>query len=386
MRPHTITPYCHMVYETSKKKQSFVRQDMVKYAQIHGIKPAARRFGCSKNTIKLWQKRYQEGGIGALVNQRKGPNRIPHKLSKEDEEHIIKCRKQAPCYGPKRLRWGYGIQASEGAIARVLKQNSLTRKRTKKYQRKQDLRHIKAAYKALSHHQEDVKHLYDIPHYWPQLQKNHLPKYQYTVRDTKSGMMMLGYGREYNEQYSTIITEQYLEHLRAHGVDLGEVIVQTDNGSEFGGGRNRNLSKPGFLSAIESYGAVHRFIPPGMCNANADVETVHATIEQEFFDLESFSDVKEFFEKAQVYQYFYNIGRPNFSKKGKTPLQIIMEDRPNISPKVVDFPVLDLDHQFRLKYPDRGASHEKKVGGQYLPKLPAFCQRKALGPFFSQQH
>ena len=74
------------------------------------------------------------------------------------------------------MKWAFPeIKASEGAIARVLKQNDLTKKRRKKYQRKQDLRAKKAKYTALSHHQEDVKHLYDIPHYWEQIQRKGLP-------------------------------------------------------------------------------------------------------------------------------------------------------------------------------------------------------------------
>ena len=86
MRSKQSTAYCHMVYESNKQKQINVRQDMVKYAQSHSIKAAARRFGCSKNTVKKWFRRHQEGGIGALVNQRKGPKNIPHKASKEQEK------------------------------------------------------------------------------------------------------------------------------------------------------------------------------------------------------------------------------------------------------------------------------------------------------------
>ena len=370
MRSKVVTLYCHMVYQSTKEKQVNVRQDIVKYAQKYGIKPASHRFGCSKNTVKKWMRRFEKGGIGALVNQRKGPKHIPHKMPEEEEKLILKYRKQAPCYGPKRLIWFFDIKASEGAVARVLRQHGLTRKKRKKHQRKQDLREQKAAYKALTHHQEDVKHLYDIPHYWAQMERKKLPRYQYTIRDTKSGVMMLGYGSEYSELYSRIMTERYLYHLQLHGVELGEVIIQTDNGVEFGGTR-RNLTKESFANMIEQQiGAKHRFIPPGMCNANADVESVHATIENEFFDLESFEDKQDFWIKIQAYQHFYNIARPNFSKKGKTPLQIILEDRPNISPSVVNFPVVDLDAEFRA----RCAKYEpkvKKYGGQYLPKLPA---------------
>ena len=358
-----------MIYENSKRKQTSIRQEMVKYAQIHGIKPAARYFGCSKNTVKKWTRCYESGGTGALTNGQKGPKNIPHKTSKEVEEHIIKCRKQAPCYGPKRLKWAFeDIQVSESAIARILRQNNLTRKRRKKYQRKQDLRMVKAAYyKGLSHHQEDVKHLYDIPHYWTQLQKMRLPCYQYTVRDTKSGMMMLGFGSEYNEQYSTIMTERYLYHLRLHGILMKEVTIQTDNGSEFGA-KKRHIDQLGLRNTIErEIGAKHNFIPPGMSNANADVESVHATIEDEFFHLQTFSGRDDFWVQVQAYQYFYNLVRPNFSKQGKTPLQIVMEDRPGIDTMVAGFPVLDLDAEFRAKYRD---NIEVRGGGQGLPKLP----------------
>ncbi|MBS3904554.1 MAG: hypothetical protein KGZ39_04435, partial [Simkania sp.] len=92
----------------------------------------------------------------------------------------------------------------------------------------------------------------------------------------------------------------------------------------------------------------------------------HSTVEAEFFDLESFDSRKEFFRKVQAYQYFYNFVRPNFSKAGKTPLQIILEDRPYTSPEVLNFPVYDLDALFRQKMELPAI----KSGDQYVHKLP----------------
>ena len=128
------TPYCHMIYESSTNKKFSVKQDIVRYAQQKGNKPAAKRFGCSKNTVKLWRRRYETNGIRGLADQRRGPKVIPHKTPQKEEERIIKAREQAPCYGPKRLRWAYDLSASEGAIARILRVNNLTRKQKKKYQ------------------------------------------------------------------------------------------------------------------------------------------------------------------------------------------------------------------------------------------------------------
>ena len=180
----------------------------------------------------------QGKGSSGLVNRPRIPLKIPHKTSVEQEKKIIEARMQAPCYGPKRLKWYFDIEASESAVGRVLKQNKLTKKRRKKYQTKNDLREVKARYRALTHHQLDVKHLYDIPYYWPQMTKKKLPKYQYTLRDTKSGFIFLGYGKEYNEAYSELFIDLYLEKLE---VDVSQVIIQTDNGPEFGGNKRRKV-------------------------------------------------------------------------------------------------------------------------------------------------
>lgn len=77
---------------------------MIRYAQQRGNKAAARRFGCSKNTVKLWRRRYEEKGMSGLEDRRKGSNDIPHKTPFEEEKRIIECREKAPCYGPKRLK------------------------------------------------------------------------------------------------------------------------------------------------------------------------------------------------------------------------------------------------------------------------------------------
>jgi hypothetical protein len=94
-----------------------------------------------------------------------------------------------------------------------------------------------------------------------------------------------------------------------------------------------------------------------------------STIEKEFFDIESFVNVQDFWIKVQAYQLFYNVVRPNYSKAGKTPSQIILEERPNVDPKIFLFPVLDLDEEFRKLH---GLEKINVSGGQTLPKLPDF--------------
>ena len=149
------------------------------------------------------------------------------------------------------------------------------------------------------------------------------------------------------------------------------LIINHYHVSEFGA-KKRDIMTPGFVNTIVmEYGAEHRYIPPGCSNANADVESFHATIEREFFDLESFGSREHFFHKATVYQSFYNFVRPNFSKKGKTPLQIFMDDYPGLSTEILNFPVYDLDAVFRQKM--------ELVGGHYVHKLPVIRVTSSRG-------
>ena len=374
------TTYCGMMFKRSPEEQISIRQQIVRYAQLHGNKPAARRYGCDVRTVREWRKRFQAQGTRGLENRSRAPHSCPHKLSLEIEEQIVQKREIAPCYGPKRLKFfNPSLQASEGAIYRVLKERGLVRRQKKKYRVKQDLRSVKALYQSLTHHQEDVKHLYDIPYYWPQMTTWRLPKYEYTIRDTKSGFTVVAFADEYNEQYSTILTETYLRHLKSFGIDLKDVIIQTDNGSEFGA-RKRDVKTPGFVNTIVmEWGATHNYIPPGCSNANADVESFHATVEKEFFNLEAYQSKEEFFRKVQAYQYFYNFVRPNFSKAGKTPIQIVLEDRPDISPKVLNFPVYDLDALFRQKM-EIPVNKMMGLRDQYVQKLPVSRVRRLKIP------
>lgn len=158
-----LKPYCTMMKQASKEHIFKVRKHVVLDAQNKGIKPASRKWNISRNTIRTWVRRFEEGGNKGLQDQRNGPKHIPHKTSLEVTNQVIKARITAPCYGPRRLQYFFELQCSTGAIERILRTNELTRKRRKKYQKKNDLREAKSKWKSGTYVQMDVKYLYDIP-------------------------------------------------------------------------------------------------------------------------------------------------------------------------------------------------------------------------------
>ena len=195
----------------------------------------------------------------------------------------------------------------------------------------------------------DVKYLYDIPRYWPQMKSLGLPQYQYTVRELSTGAQFLAYGSELSTTYAEITIRRLLQHLEKYGVDLREVIAQSDNGGEFDGQAIKKKDR-GFTHTVEKiFSATHLRIPPGCKNAQADVETVHNLIEDEFFDIESFRNRRDFFAKITTYQNFFNLARKNGSRKYKSPLDLMKEKAPHLDPRILCLPPIDLDATFSSK-------------------------------------
>ena len=93
----------------------------------------------------------------------------------------------------------------------------------------------------------DTKDLKDIPHYWPQMEALKLPRYQFTAREVRSGLMFLGFSNEKSATSACLFARLLCEHLRNCGLDLKKTKFQTDNGSEFIGCFRQDRTRDGFL-------------------------------------------------------------------------------------------------------------------------------------------
>jgi transposase len=313
-----------------------LRHELVRHAKTHGVRAAMRRYGCARNTVRLWLRRWQAGDE-ALADHSRRPKHQPRKTGEKVTRAVIAARRMAPCLGARRLVDMFQLPVGKGAVHRILRDAELVRARPRKHRRKADLRAIKAAHPPLHRLQMDVKYLTDIPHYWPQLQAQGLPRFQYTIRDEALGALYLSYASDLSKTYASLALERVLKHLGTHGVDLAQVEVRTDLGSEFDGD-TVHYRPDGFHGTILAAGAKHRFNPPARPNANADVESSHATIEAEFFDLESFRGPAHFLDAVTTYQHFFNFARRNRSRGNRAPADILTERATKIDPRALLLP------------------------------------------------
>src|ERR1700731_1185656 len=118
---------------------------------------------------------------------------------------------------------------------RIWREHGLLKKRRRKYQRKQDLAHIKACWALFQQISAVTKDLDDIPRYWLQAQRLHLPAIQYTARDVRSGLLFWAFAEQRSASASAVFASRIQQHLDRYGVSLRDLVWQTDNGGEFKG-------------------------------------------------------------------------------------------------------------------------------------------------------
>jgi hypothetical protein len=243
----------------------------------------------------------------------------------------------------KRLKSEFNLPCSHEAIRRILHEHNLIKKRHKKHKRKRDLRRIKKRWKLFNQITVDTKELKDIPHYWPQMKTLGLPKYQFTAREVRSGLMFLGSANHCTAYNACLFAQILCGHLNVCGVDMKSLKIQSDNGKEFMGCFRQDRTRDGFERVVKGFGSIHKRIPVRAWSYNSDVETVHATIETEFYDLENFESVRDFHQRVASYQAWYNLVRKNSNKDDKPPWQIIKGPHTQMSIDVARLPAIMLD-------------------------------------------
>jgi transposase-like protein len=316
------------------------RHHMVMLARKSGIKPTARCFAVSRNTVRKWLRRYQQTHVAGLSEQSRAPHHIPHKTSAAIENRVVRLKKRLPRFGSKRLVRDYAPGCGHGAFDRICHEHDLGRRRKRRRERRNDLRAMKARYRFGRRTCNDTKHLDDIMEYWVQAIRRRLPLFQYSHRDVRTGTMFLGFADELSGTHTAVFTRVLVAWYRAHGVRLRGAVWLHDGGSEYIG--SVTAKHPSAFQRVLA-GAVIRGLQIPKTTYNAEVETIHNTIEFEFFEVERFRDRADFFAKASGYQLWYNCERRNCNRHDQSPLEILKKVAPKVDPRVLLLPALDLD-------------------------------------------
>jgi len=301
------------------------RLDMVNYALEHGVVEAAEYFNTSRKTVGKWKKRFEKSGIKGLYDQSRRPHTSPRSLKADKIEKVIEIKKYFGNISTKRLAKMNILPCCHETARKHLKLNGYGRgDKVKKYVAKRSLREMKEKWDVFEEIVVDTKYLWDMPNYFKYMKYYGLPRYQYTARDVKSGMLFTAYSNQISLAHSKVFVKTIVEFLRKNGVDVTKTTFQYDNGSEYVACvRAKEISR--MEQALKELGVGYQRIPVGRWSYNSDVETVHSIMEYEFFEIEPFKSREVFFEKAACYCLFFNNFRQNSNRDYKTPSDYIQE-------------------------------------------------------------
>jgi len=237
-------------------------------------------------------------------------------------------------------------------VYNILKRYKAYTPRKKRWRQKRDLREKKKGLGPLGKVQFDVKHLKDIAEYYRALKAYELPRYEYTARDVRTGMVVVAFGYEASLTNAVTFARYVAGHLERWGVKVRGTTWQTDNGAEFVGGAKAKRPSA-FTAAAERYGAKHDRTPPRAPTWNSDVEAFHRTIQDEFYRCGRFHGLGDFLAKANTYVAYYNVLRRNRYRGNQSPYQIASSLRPGLSHHLFTPPPIILD----LVDPEDGGYH-----------------------------
>jgi transposase len=194
----TPARYFDLVREMSNPYNHRLR--LIESAKQRGIKPTAQLFSTTVPTARKWLRRYQQRGPSGLVEQPRARLHQPQKTPPVLEAQLVQLRKTLPTFGARRVIREFDLPVGHGALERIWRSHGLIQKRRRKYQRKQDLAHIKAQWALFQQISAATKDLDDIPHYWPQAQSLDLPAVQYTAREVRSGLLFWSFAERRSQR------------------------------------------------------------------------------------------------------------------------------------------------------------------------------------------
>ncbi len=309
-------PYYTMIRSADHKQT--VRRELVRFAQKHGINAAARRFACSRNTVRKWLRRWQTEG--SVEEQSRRPASCPTQVDPQTEQTVLDSRTKTR-YGPHRLSdWlkrTKCLELSPWTIRNILKRNGLLKRRKKRatcypahwaWEPGQPFTLVQA----------DVKDVYDKGSLGTErtthLARLSLPRYQWTFLEAQSRLRFLAYSRRLTRDCGVAflwLCLKWLQHWAA--LPQEPVQIQTDWGEEFGGNNPARIDQLN-RKYFEPLGARLCRYPLGRKGYNGRIERLHRSDDEELYmpTLLEVRDTPHYLHYAFRWQAFYNLYRPHY--------------------------------------------------------------------------
>ena len=119
--------------------------------------------------------------------------------------------------------------------------------------------------------------------------------------------------------FATLKAFNMLKHR--YGIEIDAVM--TDNGAEFGSGKNtKNKDENPFERLLKEMEMKHHYTKPYRPQTNGKIERFWKTLKEDFTEDSLFNDKEDLKNELLGFIAYYNEHRPHSALNGKTPAQI----------------------------------------------------------------
>lgn len=303
----------------------------------HSIASIARSCGITRPTVyKALNRNKQDLSLDNLSTR---PKTCPKKIPVELENQIVQLRTETN-FGCLRiaceLRIRDGTEVHYNTVARVFKRNGLKKRKRIKTANSELRDYYLAPLRFWEIDTKEITDLHALPReVYDHVSKYNLPVYQYTAIDTFTRLRMLSYAYHNNFENGWAFIQYVIQCNRLAG-NHGELVIQTDNGMEYGGfypdklielNKELKILDPRIYdenSGKNNGGSTLIHIPKMQKQKQGHVERSHRTDDEELYipHLTKARNNQEFLELTQKWLWYYNTQRPHQGKymKLQSPL------------------------------------------------------------------
>src|SRR3989339_901516 len=281
----------------------------------------------SERALKYWLANFRDSGLTGLENKSTRPKSQPNETPISVKERIIELRQKTNLCA-KKLNYKLkkeNILIDDRTIGKIIKTEGLVRK----YR----VRKLKYAYIKVPVNKGELVEI-DIK-YVPQTLENKR-YYQYTAIDCASRWRHLKIYEEQSNHHSIVFLKEVIR-IFPYKIEA----VKTDNGFVFtnlytGTYKRADLlprQPHSFDRFCHENNIIHYLIDRGKPAQNGTVERSHRTDQEQFYEMNKFSSLKDLERKIQLWNMYYN-GLEHCGLKGKSPNQFLSDYQLTNPPKV----------------------------------------------------
>ena len=272
------------------------KQSLMKYAAVHGVSKASRKYNRTRSYIYFWLKRW-DGCVESLRPESRRPHHHPSQHTPAELKLIHDMRRRNPKLGMVefwcKLR-ARGYSRCIESLWRVLKREGLIVV-------KENDPYTPKPYQQMTHPGERVQiDVKVVPRKC--IADPELRLFQYTAIDEYTRYRILGAYPEQTTYSSYLFLLRVVNEFKRKGVKVE--CVQTDNGFEFTNRFSRQESRrlTLFEEALSLMNIRHKLIRPFTPRHNGKVERSHREDQKRFYDTHSFYSLADFGEQLAVHQ------------------------------------------------------------------------------------